>query len=63
MLCEAIQKTPHITNEVTYASSEKVQFLTDMHRIWIKPRGIKKSGWYAGPYRMTTEDVEKIIKE
>ena len=63
MLYEAIQKTPRITNEVTDAYSKKVQFLADMHQIWIKPRGIKKSGWYAGPYRMTAEDVEQIIKE
>lgn len=63
MLCEAIQKMPRITNEVTDAYSKKVWFLADMHQICIKPRGIKKSDWYAGPYRMTIEDVEQIIKE
>ena len=63
MLCEAIQKTPRITNEVTDAYSKKVWFLADMHQIWIKPCGIKKSGCYAGLYRMTAEDIEQIIKE
>lgn len=63
MLCEAIQKMPRITNEVTDAYSKKIRFLADMHQIWIKLRGIKKSGWYAGPYCMTTEDVEQIIRE
>lgn len=63
MLCEAIQRTPRITNDITYVYSKKVRFLADMHQIWIKPRGIKKFGWYAGSYRMTTGDVEQIIKE
>ena len=63
MLCEAIQKMHHITNEVTDAYSKKIWFLADMHQIWIKPRGIKKYGWYVGPYHMTVEDIEKIIKE
>ena len=63
MLYEAIQRTPHITNDVIDVYSKKVWFLTNMHQIWIKPCGIKKSGWYAGPYHMTAEDVEQIIKE
>ena len=63
MLCEAIQRTPHITNDITDVYSKKVRILADMHQIWIKPRGIKKSGWYVGPYHMTAEDVEQIIKE
>ena len=63
MLYEAIQRTPRITNDITNVYSKKVRFLIDMHQIWIKPCSIKKSGWYAGSYRMTTEDVEKIIKE
>lgn len=63
MLCEAIQRTPRITNDVTDVYSKKVRFLVDMHQIWIKPRSIKKSGWYVGLYCMTVEDIEKIIKE
>ena len=63
MLYEAIQRTPRITNDVTDVYSKKVWFLTDMHQIWIKPRGIKKSGWYAGSYHMIAEDIEQIIKE
>jgi len=63
MLCEAIQRTPCITNDITDVYSKKVQFLADMYQIWIKSRGIKKFGWYASSYHMTAEDVEKIIKE
>ena len=63
MHCEAIQRTPHITNDVIDAYSKKVWFLVDMHQRWIKPCGIKKSSWYTGPYHMTAEDMEQIIKE
>ena len=63
MLCEAIHRTPRIINGITDVYSKKVWFLMDMHQIWIKPHGIKKSGWYVGSYRMTVEDVEQIIKE
>ena len=63
MLYEAIQRTPRITNDITDVYSKKVRFLADMHQKWIKPRGIKKSGWYAGSYRMTAEDIKQIIKE
>ena len=63
MLCIAIQRTPRITNDITYVYLKKVRFLVNMHQIWIKPRGIKKSGWYVGSYSMTAEDMEQIIKE
>ena len=35
----------------------------DIHRIYIKPRGVKGIDWHTGAYRMEQEDVEQIIKE
>lgn len=37
--------------------------MANIHRIYIKPRGIKGIDWHTGAYQMEQEDVEKIIKE
>ena len=40
-----------------------IRFMVDMHRIYIKPGGVKEKDWYIGAYRMEQQDVEEIIKE
>ena len=40
-----------------------IRFITDIHRIYIKPHGVKGVDWNTGAYRMEQEDVEQIIKE
>lgn len=37
--------------------------MEDMHRIYIKPWGIKEKDWYTRAYRMEQQDIEEIIKE
>ena len=42
---------------------KRTRFIEDIHRIYIKPRGVKGIDWHTSSYRMEQEDVEQIIKE
>ena len=62
-LLEAIQSTPRLATEVVDVYHSKLEFRMDRHRIYIKPRGFKKhKEWAIGLYRMSTQEVEDIIK-
>ena len=37
--------------------------MVDLHRIYIKPRGVKTKDWYTGSYLMVQVDIKEIIKE
>ena len=42
---------------------QRIRFAADIHRIYIKPRGVKGIDWYTGAYIMDQEDIEHIVKE
>lgn len=42
---------------------KQIRFMVDLHRIYIKPHGVKTKDWYIGSYRMVQADIEEIIKE
>ena len=42
---------------------KEIRFMADMHRIYIRLRGVKGQDWYTGAYRMDQQDIEEIIKE
>ena len=42
---------------------QRIRFVADIHRIYIKSCGVKGKDWYTGAYRMDQEDIEQIVKE
>jgi hypothetical protein len=62
-LCTLIASRPIIIKEVPDMYKKGIRFMADMHRIYIKPRGVKEKDWYTGAYWMERQDVEEIIKE
>ena len=58
-----IADKPGITREVTDMYIQRIRFVVDIHRIYIKPCGIKGIDWYNGAYRIDQEDIEQIVKE
>ncbi len=64
MLTEAIEATPRIATEVIDLYHARLEFIADRHTIYLRPRGFKKHNeWAIGLYRMTTQEVEDVIKE
>lgn len=49
--------------QVTDMYINKVRFIADLHRIYIKPHGVKRVDWYTRAYRMELADIDQIIKE
>ena len=62
-LCAVVASRPRITKDLTDMYKKQIHFMTDLHRIYIKPRGVKTKDWYTGSYRMVKVDIEEIIKE
>lgn len=58
-----IASRPIIIKEVTYMYKKGIRFMVNMHRIYIKPRGIKEKDWYTRAYRIEQQYVDEIIKE
>lgn len=49
-LCVLIADKLRITKQVTDLYNKKVKFTMDLHRIYIKPRGVKRVDWYNDAY-------------
>ena len=54
---------PLITKELTDLYKKGIRFMANLHRICIKPRGVKEKDWYTGAYQMEQPAIEEIIKE
>ena len=62
-LCKAIDSSPHVTHEVTDAYGKIVHFIIDRHHIYLQPHTQEGGDRHIGYYRMTSEDVEQVIKD
>ena len=40
----------------------RLDFIVDMHTIYLRPKGFRKDDWAIGLFRMTAQDVEDVIK-
>ena len=40
----------------------RIDFIVDMHTIYLRPKGFRKDDWAIGLFRMTAHDVEDVIK-
>lgn len=61
-LCALIANKPRISKEVMDMYIKRIRFVVDMHRIYIKPCGIKNVDWHTSAYCMEPEDIDEIIK-
>ena len=52
-----------ITKEVIDTYKKGIRFMEDIHRIYIRSRGVKGQDWYPRAYWMEQQDIGEIIKE
>ena len=62
-LCELIANKPKIMMQVTYMYIKRIKFTADIHRIYIKPCGVKNVDWHNSAYHMESKDINHIIKD
>ena len=62
-LCKAINSSPCVTCEVTNAYGKIVRFVVDSHHIYLQPHAQEGGNRHIGYYRITSEDVEQVIKD
>lgn len=62
-LCKAINSSPRVTREVTDTYGKIVRVVVDCHHIYLQPRTQEGGERHIGYYRMTSEDVEQVIKD
>ena len=41
----------------------RLDFMADSHRIYLRPKGSRTNNWENGSFRMTAQDVEDTIKD
>lgn len=61
-LCKAINSSPHVTREVTNAYGKIIRFVADRHHIYLQSCTQEGGDRHISYYRMTSEDVEQVIK-
>ena len=62
-LCKAINSSPRVTCEVTNTYGKIVHFVAYRHHIYLQPCAQEGGERHIGYYRMTSEDVEQVIKD
>ena len=62
MLKKIIQESPRISRETVDIYDNRLNFLADSHRIYLRPKRTKRDDWAPGWFRMTTQDVEGVTK-
>ena len=63
LLKRVIQETPWINTETVDMYDNQLDFIADMHTIYLRPKGLRTDNWAIGSFRMITQDVEDVIKE
>ena len=58
-----IQETPWISKETMDIYDNRLDFMADRHRIYLRPKRSKRDNWANGWFRMTAQDVKDVIKE
>ena len=58
-----IQETPRISMDVVDMYDNRIEFMADMHTIFLRPKGFRTDNWATGLFRMTAQDVEDVIKD
>ena len=53
-----IADKPRITKQVKDLYIKKIRFTGDIHKIYIKPRGVKSIDWHTNTYCMELVDID-----
>ena len=62
MLKKIIQESPRISTETVDIYDNRLNFMAESHRIYLRPKGFRTDNWAIGSFRMTAQDVEDVIK-
>ena len=63
LLKKVIQETPWISKEIVDTYDDRLDFMVDRQRIYLRPKRDKRDDWANGWFRMTAKDVEDVIKD
>ena len=63
MLRNVLQETPRISKEILDTYDDRLDFMVDHHRIYLRPKRDKRDDWDNGWFRMTVKDVKGVIKD
>ena len=63
LLKRTIQETPWISMEVVDIYDNRLDFMIDNHRIFLRPKRCRTDNWANGWFRMTVQNVEDVIKD
>ena len=63
LLRKVLQETPRLSKEIVDTYDNRLDFMVDRHRIYLRPKRNKRDGWADGWFRMTAQDIEGIIKD
>ena len=63
LLRNVLQETPWISKEIMDTYDDRLDFMVDRHRIYLRPKRTKRDDWANGWFRMTAKDVEDVIKD
>ena len=63
LLKKIIQETPQISTETVDIYDNRIDFMADRHRIYLRPKRSKRDDWANGWFRMTSQDVADVIKD
>ena len=63
LLKKVVLEVPWISKEVVDTYDDRLNFMVDHHRIYLRPKREKRDDWANGWFRMTVKDVEDVIKD
>ena len=63
LLRKFLQETPRISKEIMDTYDNRLDFMVDFHRIYLRPKRSKRDDWANGWFRMTVQDVTDVIKD
>ena len=62
MLQNLIQQSPRISTKTVDTYDNRLNFMADSHRIYLRPKRTKRDDWAPDWFRMTMQDIENVIK-
>ena len=62
LLRKVLQETLRINKEVVDTYENRLDFMVDCHRIYLRPKRTQRDDWANGWFRMTMKDVDVVIK-
>ena len=61
LLKRFIQQTPRITTETVDINDNRLDFMADSHRIYLRPKRSKVDNWANGSFRMSKTSSKTLM--